>query len=267
MKVILLADEASGSVESAKSICSVLESSFGIGDVTIRSTSVPSDRLLSTVRSLSNESVVYAVLCPAASSASASVSASPSAPAAVIELLQREAPAPIVSCANDATAAASALQIARSCAPSSDAIRSAVLRNLSSARQSSLIRDIQLQTSSGPYLTKISSAYDAKNQITGDAVTFAAPTGGSSTPVRISGKVRDRYDLGDRLALVTTDRQSGFDRMLALVPYKGAVLNLTSAYWFEKTAHIIPNHIISAPHPNVSVVKKCTPFPIEFVVR
>ena len=267
MKVILLAEEASS--ESAKSICSVLESTFGISDVTVRSTSVPSDRLLSTVRSLSDESVVYAILCPATSSASASASnlSSSSVSSAIVDLLQREAPAPIVSCSNDATATACALRIARSCAPASDAIRSAVSRNLSSARQSSLIRDIQLQTSSGPYLSKISAAYDSENQITGDAVTFAAAANGSTPPVRISGKVRDRYDLGDRLALVTTDRQSGFDRMLALVPYKGAVLNLTSAYWFEKTAHIIPNHIISVPHPNVSVVKKCTPFPIEFVVR
>lgn len=55
--------------------------------------------------------------------------------------------------------------------------------------------------------------------------------------------------------------------MLAKVPYKGQVLNLTSAYWFEETKDIIPNHIISIPHPNVSIVKKCTPFPIEFVVR
>jgi phosphoribosylaminoimidazole-succinocarboxamide synthase len=85
--------------------------------------------------------------------------------------------------------------------------------------------------------------------------------------IRIAGKVRDRYDLGTTLALVTTDRQSGFDRMLAKVPYKGQVLNLTSAYWFEQTKHIIPNHILCVPHPNVSIVKKCNPFPIEFVVR
>ena len=84
---------------------------------------------------------------------------------------------------------------------------------------------------------------------------------------RIVGKVRDRYDLGEKLALITTDRQSGFDRMLAKVPFKGQVLNLTSAYWFEQTKDIIPNHILSIPHPNVSIVKKCTPFPIEFVVR
>jgi len=55
--------------------------------------------------------------------------------------------------------------------------------------------------------------------------------------------------------------------MLALVPFKGQVLNLTSAYWFEVTKDMIPNHLLSVPHPNVSIVKKCTPFPIEFVVR
>jgi len=70
-----------------------------------------------------------------------------------------------------------------------------------------------------------------------------------------------------QLALVTTDRQSGFDRMLAQVPFKGAVLNLTSAFWFDQTKHIIPNHLISVPHPYVSICRKCKPFPIEFVVR
>tara|TARA_Y100001936_G_scaffold253252_1_gene316803 strand:+ start:2905 stop:3888 length:984 start_codon:yes stop_codon:yes gene_type:complete len=80
-------------------------------------------------------------------------------------------------------------------------------------------------------------------------------------------KVRDRYDLGDRLALITTDRQSAFDRVLASVPFKGQVLNLTSAWWFEQTRHIVPNHIVSIPDPNVTVAKKCEVFPIEFVMR
>ena len=111
-------------------------------------------------------------------------------------------------------------------------------------------------------MKKIEERYDTGSQITGEKIAENIP--GSK---RISGKVRDRYDLGDKLALVTTDRQSGFDRMLALVPYKGAVLNLTSAFWFEQTKHIVPNHILSIPHPNVSIVKKCKPFPIEFVVR
>jgi phosphoribosylaminoimidazole-succinocarboxamide synthase len=80
-------------------------------------------------------------------------------------------------------------------------------------------------------------------------------------------KVRDRYDVGDRLVLITTDRQSAFDRVLAAVPFKGQVLNLTSAWWFDQTKHIVPNHIISIPDPNVAVVKKCSVFPIEFVMR
>lgn len=81
------------------------------------------------------------------------------------------------------------------------------------------------------------------------------------------GKVRDQYDLGDRIVLVTTDRQSAFDRVLAAIPFKGQVLNLTSAWWFEQTAHILPNHVLTVPDPNVTVGRKCEVFPIEFVVR
>jgi len=80
-------------------------------------------------------------------------------------------------------------------------------------------------------------------------------------------KVRDRYDLGDRLVLITTDRQSAFDRVLAAIPFKGQVLNLTSAWWFEQTRHIVPNHVLSIPDPNVTIAKKCAVFPIEFVMR
>ena len=82
-----------------------------------------------------------------------------------------------------------------------------------------------------------------------------------------TGKVRDQYDLGDRVVLITTDRQSAFDRVLASIPLKGQVLNLTSAWWFEQTKHIIPNHVIDVPDPNATLVKKCEVFPIEFVVR
>ncbi|GFH56116.1 succinoaminoimidazolecarboximide ribonucleotide synthetase [Chaetoceros tenuissimus] len=119
---------------------------------------------------------------------------------------------------------------------------------------------IQARTKTALYADNIAKVFDSDAQITGDNVKIESAK-------RMVGKVRDRYDLTTKLALVTTDRQSGFDRMLAKVPYKGQVLNLTSAYWFEKTKDIIPNHIISIPHPNVSIVKKCTPFPIEFVVR
>ena len=88
------------------------------------------------------------------------------------------------------------------------------------------------------------------------------PSGSKKT-----GKVRDQYNLGDKIALITTDRQSAFDRVLAAIPFKGQVLNLTSAWWFDQTKHIIANHIIDVPDPNVTLAKKCDVFPIEFVVR
>ena len=82
-----------------------------------------------------------------------------------------------------------------------------------------------------------------------------------------TGKVRDQYDLGDKIILITTDRQSAFDRVLASIPFKGQVLNLTSAWWFEKTKEIIANQVINIPDPNLTLAKKCDVFPIEFVVR
>jgi phosphoribosylaminoimidazole-succinocarboxamide synthase len=85
--------------------------------------------------------------------------------------------------------------------------------------------------------------------------------------IKKTGKVRDQYDLGNKLALITTDRQSAFDRVLASIPFKGQVLNLTSAWWFEKTRDIIQNQVIDIPDQNVTLAKKCEVFPIEFVVR
>ncbi|RWW43247.1 hypothetical protein BHE74_00051152 [Ensete ventricosum] len=78
------------------------------------------------------------------------------------------------------------------------------------------------------------------------------------------GKVRDIYDAEDHLVLVTTDRQSAFDRVLASIPFKGQVflpvsinsdvldmvLNETSLWWFNKTQHITPNAVVSAPDSN-----------------
>ena len=86
------------------------------------------------------------------------------------------------------------------------------------------------------------------------------------------GKVRDTYDLsptdaGGELLLITTDRQSGFDRLLGAIPFKGQVLNRTSLYWFEQTKHLVPNHVISSPHANALLARKCKVLPIEFVVR
>ncbi|KAH9298859.1 hypothetical protein KI387_030541, partial [Taxus chinensis] len=82
---------------------------------------------------------------------------------------------------------------------------------------------------------------------------------------KIRGKVRDIYNAGDYLILVTTDRQSAFDRILASVPFKGQVLNQTSLWWFNETKEIAPNAVVSAPDPNVTIAKKCTVFPVEFV--
>ncbi len=59
------------------------------------------------------------------------------------------------------------------------------------------------------------------------------------------GKVRDTYDLGDRLLMIATDRISAFDSVLPCgIPDKGIVLNQLSAFWFQKTAHLVPNHLI-----------------------
>ncbi len=84
---------------------------------------------------------------------------------------------------------------------------------------------------------------------------------------KTEGKVRDTYDLGDKLLLITTDRQSAFDRVLAAIPYKGQVLNQVSLFWFENTKDIVNNHVISAPDPNALIAKKCEVFPVEFVIR
>lgn len=81
------------------------------------------------------------------------------------------------------------------------------------------------------------------------------------------GKVRDVYVDEEKVFLVSTDRQSAFDRILANIPFKGQVLTQTSAFWFEKTKDIIPNHVIDVPDPNVVVCKKMKVFPVEFVVR
>ncbi len=83
-----------------------------------------------------------------------------------------------------------------------------------------------------------------------------------------SGKVRDWYDLPDgKRLLVTTDRLSAFDRILACVPYKGQVLNQLSAWWFEQTKDIIPNHLISIPDPNAAIVQRVKPLEVEIIVR
>lgn len=81
------------------------------------------------------------------------------------------------------------------------------------------------------------------------------------------GKVRDFYVVGDKRVLITTDRQSAFNVNLGHIPFKGAVFNLLSKFWFEKTKSIISNHMISVPDPNVMVVRNCQPILVEMIVR
>ncbi len=81
------------------------------------------------------------------------------------------------------------------------------------------------------------------------------------------GKVRDIYLQKDKIILITTDRLTGFDRLLAYIPFKGQVLNQVSAFWFKETADIIPNHLLAIPDPNAIVGRRCTPIKIEGVVR
>ena len=97
------------------------------------------------------------------------------------------------------------------------------------------------------------------------------------------GKVRDIYDAGDNLLMVATDRISAFDYILPdEIPFKGEVLNRISAFWFEKFADIVPNHLVSidpADFPaefaeyrdylsgRAMLVKKAKTIPIECIVR
>src|SRR3989338_3360138 len=82
-----------------------------------------------------------------------------------------------------------------------------------------------------------------------------------------TGKVRDIYIQPDRLILITTDRHSSFDRIIAHIPWKGQVLNQVSGFWFQATEDIVPNHIIAIPDPNVTVSKKFKTVPVEAVMR
>jgi phosphoribosylaminoimidazole-succinocarboxamide synthase len=84
---------------------------------------------------------------------------------------------------------------------------------------------------------------------------------------RLEGKVRDVYLRQHDVVLVATDRHSSFDRIIAYVPGKGEVLNRLSAYWFEQTKDIIPNHVLAVPDPNVTIARRCTPLAIEAVMR
>jgi phosphoribosylaminoimidazole-succinocarboxamide synthase len=105
----------------------------------------------------------------------------------------------------------------------------------------------------------------------------------TSFPLFRRGKVRDVYDLGDRLLMVATDRISAFDVVMEeTIPDKGALLTQISAYWFETLVHVVPNHVITYDMHAVDgltdeeraqlqgrsvVVRKTQPLPVECVVR
>ena len=84
---------------------------------------------------------------------------------------------------------------------------------------------------------------------------------------RIRGKVRDSYRKGDKRILITSDRLSCFDVVVAHIPFKGEVLTRMANYWFNATHEMCPNHLIDLPDPNVMVVQNCEVLPVEVVVR
>jgi len=87
-------------------------------------------------------------------------------------------------------------------------------------------------------------------------------------PLFKRGKVRDVYDLRDKLLIVSTDRISAFDIVLPNgVPCKGEALNRLSVYWFKETNDIVQNHILEVADPRTVLVRKTSPIKIEFVVR
>ncbi|MEI6218945.1 MAG: phosphoribosylaminoimidazolesuccinocarboxamide synthase [bacterium] len=83
----------------------------------------------------------------------------------------------------------------------------------------------------------------------------------------LHGKVRDSYKVRGERILITSDRVSAFDCIIGTVPFKGQVLNQLAAFWFEKTAGIVPNHVISVPDPNVMIVAECKQLALELIVR
>ena len=87
-----------------------------------------------------------------------------------------------------------------------------------------------------------------------------------------TGKVRDIYEPSTgsgqgSLILVTTDRHSSFDRIIAHIPWKGQILNQITEFWMNETKDIVSNAMLAVPDPNVMVAKKCTLVPVEAVVR
>lgn len=103
----------------------------------------------------------------------------------------------------------------------------------------------------------------------------------TGVPLRSRGKVRDLYDLGDKLLIVATDRLSAYDVVLPTpIPDKGCVLTQLSLFWFNKLGEVVPHHVLSATELPAEVApyreqlagrtmlcRRTEPIPIECVVR
>mmetsp|Transcript_1661 Transcript_1661/g.3774 ORF Transcript_1661/g.3774 Transcript_1661/m.3774 type:complete len:487 (-) Transcript_1661:576-2036(-) len=261
---VFIAVPSEKSLESAELVAQELATQYDVLDVNLRSSEAPIDRLMANgtssmnLTSASSSQTTPPVLWVVYSSSNSSSNSSGKSVTAVVAALD-ESPYPTleVSCSDDVSSIA--WSVAKWCSLNSPAVAKKVQQVAVERKQARLVDDAQLQTKSFKYTHAMAIVYDNNLQITGEKL-------GLENIKR--GKVRDRVDVSENaIALVTTDRQSGFDRQLALVPYKGAVLNLTSAFWFDQTKDIIPNHILAIPHPYVTIAKKCQPFPIEFVVR
>ncbi|HUU44925.1 MAG TPA: phosphoribosylaminoimidazolesuccinocarboxamide synthase [Acidobacteriota bacterium] len=121
------------------------------------------------------------------------------------------------------------------------------------------------------------------NSETNPAIPVVTQTDLPDIPLFGRGKVREVYDLGDRLLIVASDRLSAFDVILPTpIPGKGRVLTRMSRFWFERTRHVVPNHLLTTdvsqfpdPLPRYAdrltgrsmLVKKCRRFDYECVVR
>jgi phosphoribosylaminoimidazole-succinocarboxamide synthase len=114
-------------------------------------------------------------------------------------------------------------------------------------------------------------------------MTAIPETNFKDLPLKRQGKVRDIFDFGDTLLLVTTDRLSAFDVVLPdPIPDKGRVLNQISMFWFDKMAAVVGNHVVTTDvdaYPEICrpyrdalkkrsmLVKKADPLPVECIVR
>jgi phosphoribosylaminoimidazole-succinocarboxamide synthase len=84
---------------------------------------------------------------------------------------------------------------------------------------------------------------------------------------KYEGKVRDCYTHDGRRTIVVSDRISAFDVVLGTIPFKGQVLNRLASHWFEASRHLVPNHMLAVPDPQVMVAVECQPLPVELVMR